>query len=98
VKETLAAATRHALQVLGRRDLEPLLAELANADALFDHVLTFEDAPVEGPVDTEELYLGAEEVETEGEAAAAHLAAASLDALEAKAKRAAKRAREHGAG
>ena len=98
VKETLAMATRHALQVLGRRDLEPLLAELANADALFDHVLTFEDAPHEGPVDAEELHIGAEEVDTEGEAAAAHLAASTLDALEAKARRAAKRSREQGAG
>ncbi|HEV8549854.1 MAG TPA: hypothetical protein VGQ57_12515 [Polyangiaceae bacterium] len=98
VKETLALATRHALKVLGRRDLEPLVAELANADALFDHVLAFEDKPHEGPVDAEEVYVGAEEVETEGEAAAAHLAASSLDALEAKAKRAAKRSREHGAG
>jgi hypothetical protein len=98
VKETLAMATRHALQVLGRRDLEPLLAELANADALFDHVLTFEDAPHEGPVDAEELHIAAEEVDTEGEAAAAHLAASTLDALEAKARRAAKRSREQGAG
>jgi signal recognition particle receptor subunit beta len=97
VKETLAMATRHALQVLGRRELEPLLAELANADALFDHVLTFEDKPHEGPVDAEELYIGAEEVDAEGDAAAAHLAASSLDALEMKAKRAAKRTREHGA-
>jgi hypothetical protein len=97
VKETLALATRHALQVLGRRELEPLVAELADADALFDHVLTFEDAPHEGPVDAEELYIGAEEVDTEGAAAAPHLAASSLDALEAKAKRAAKRSREHGA-
>jgi signal recognition particle receptor subunit beta len=98
VRETLAVATRHALQVLGRRELEPLLAELANPDSLFDHVLTFEDKPHEGPVDAEELYIAAEEVSTEGEAAAAHLAASSLDALEAKAKRAAKRSREHGAG
>ena len=98
VKETLALATRHALQLLGRRDLEPLLAELQNPDALFDHVLTFEDKPQEGPVDAEELHIGAEEVDTEGEAAAAHLAVSTLDALEAKAKRAAKRSREHGAG
>jgi signal recognition particle receptor subunit beta len=98
VKETLAVATRHALQVLGRRELEPLVAALADPDLLFDHVLTFEDKPHEGPVDAEELYIAAEEVEIEGEAAAAHLAASSLDALEAKAKRAAKRSREHGAG
>jgi signal recognition particle receptor subunit beta len=91
VRETLAMATRQALQVLGHRDLEPLLAELANPDALFDHVLTFEDAPHEGPVDAEELHIGAEDVDTEGEAAAAHLAAQSIDALEARAQRGAKR-------
>ncbi len=55
---------------------------------------TFEDKPEEGPVDAEELYIGAEEVATEGEAAAAHLATSPLEALEAKAKR----ARERGAG
>jgi signal recognition particle receptor subunit beta len=91
VKETLAVATRQALQVLGHRDLEPLLAELANPDALFDHVLTFEDKPHEGPVDAEELYIASEDVDTEGEAAAAHLVAHSMDALEARAQRAAKR-------
>jgi signal recognition particle receptor subunit beta len=98
VKETLALATRHALQVLGQAELEPLLAELANPDALFDHVLSFEDTPHEGPVDAEELYIAAEEVDAEGAAAAAHLAAsASFDALEARAKRAVKN-RERGAG
>jgi 50S ribosomal subunit-associated GTPase HflX len=92
VKETLALATRHALQVLGHAELEPLVAELANADALF------EDAAHEGPVDAEELYIAAEEVDAEGTAAAAHLAAsASFDALEARAKRAVKH-RERGAG
>ena len=98
VKETLALATRQALQVLGHAELEPLLAELANADALFDHVLTFEDKPYEGPVDAEELYIAAEEVDAEGAAAAAHLrGAVTFDALEARAKRAAKN-RERGAG
>ena len=97
VKETLALATRQALQVLGHAELEPLVAELANADALFDHVLTFEDTPHEGPVDAEELYIAAEEVDAESAAAAAHLAASSsFDALEARAKRAAK-SRERGA-
>jgi signal recognition particle receptor subunit beta len=91
VKETLAVATRQALQVLGHTDLEPLLAELANPDALFDHVLTFEDTPFEGPVDAEELHIAAEDVETEGDAAAAHLVAQSMDALEARAQRGAKR-------
>ena len=90
VKETLATATRQALRVLGSRDLEPLVAELANADALFDHVLTFEDKPHEGPVDAEELYVAAEDVDTESEAAAAHLVASTLDDLEARARRAAR--------
>jgi len=90
VKETLATATRCALRVLGSRDLEPLVAELANADALFDHVLSFEDTPQEGPVDAEELYVAAEDVDTEGEAAAAHLVASNIDDLEARARRAAR--------
>jgi hypothetical protein len=87
VKETLATATRQALRVLGSRELEPLVAELANPDALFDHVLTFEDAPHDGPVDAEELHIALEDVETEGEAAAAHLVASNLDDLEARARR-----------
>lgn len=98
VKETLATATRHALRVLGSRELEPLLAELANADALFDHVLTFEDKPDEGPVDAEELYIAAEDVDVETAAAQAHLVASTLDDLEARAKRAARNKSERGAG
>ena len=90
VKETLATATRQALRVLGSRDLEPLVAELANPDALFDHVLAFEDKPHDGPVDAEELYVAAEDVETEGERAAAHLVASTLDDLEARARRGAR--------
>ena len=39
----------------------------------------------------EELHIAAEDVEVEGEAAAAQLQAASLDDLEARARRAAKR-------
>ena len=97
VKETLALATRQALQVLGHRNLEPLLAELANPDALFDHVLTFEDRPFEGPVDAEELYIAAEDIDTESAAAAAHLAAQSMDALEARAQRGAAKRREKNA-
>jgi len=96
VKETLATATRQALRVLGSRDLEPLVAELQNPDALFDHVLTFEDKPHDGPVDAEELFVGAEDVETEGAAAAAHLVASTLDDLEARARRGARK-RERGA-
>src|SRR5262245_51879627 len=98
VKETLATATRQALRVLGSRELEPLVAELANPDALFDHVLTFEDTPHEGPVDAEELYIAAEDVDTKGEAAAAHLVASTLDDLEARARRGANAGkRERGA-
>jgi len=96
VKETLATATRQALRVLGSRDLEPLVAELQNPDALFDHVLTFEDKPHDGPVDAEELYVAAEDVDTEGASAAAHLVASTLDDLEARARRGARK-RERGA-
>jgi signal recognition particle receptor subunit beta len=97
VKETLAMATRHALTVLGHRALEPLVAELSNPDALFDHVLTFEDTPHDGPVDAEELYIAAEEVDADSESAQAHLAASSIETLEAKAQRGARRQRERGA-
>lgn len=88
VKETLAVASRLALQVMSTGKLAPMLAEFENADALFDHVLTFEDTPFEGPVDAEELHVAAEDVDTESEEAQAHLVARSLDALEARAKRA----------
>jgi hypothetical protein len=88
VKETLAVASRLALQVMSTGKLAPMLAEFENADALFDHVLTFEDTPFEGPVDAEELHVDAEDVDTESEEAQAHLVARSLDALEARAKRA----------
>ena len=72
-------------------DISPLVAEFANADNLFDHVLTFEDAPHDGPLDVEELNVRIEDVDADAAAAAAHLGASSLDALEAKARRAAAR-------
>jgi hypothetical protein len=62
---------------------------------LFDHVLTFEDTPNDGPLDVEEVNVRSEDVDTEGAAAAAHLGAASLDALEARARRAAARSGVH---
>ncbi|MCA9646231.1 MAG: hypothetical protein KC492_36320, partial [Myxococcales bacterium] len=67
-------------------------AELTNADALFDHVLTFEDTPDEQQMDVEELYIHAEEVDVEDASLQMHLAARSLDDLEAKARRAASKA------
>jgi hypothetical protein len=90
VKDTLALASRLALQVVSTGTLAPMLAEFSNADALFDHVLTFEDAPHEGPVDAEELNVRAEEVDADSEEAQVHLVARSLDALEARAKRGAR--------
>jgi len=72
-------------------EVTPLIAEFANADNLFDHVLTFEDAPNEGPVDVEEVNVRAEDMDAGAEEMAAHLGASSLDALEARARRAAAR-------
>lgn len=89
VRETLAKAMRIGLQSLSALDVTPPAPEAyANGDALFEHVLTFEDKPQEGPVDAEELYIGAEEVDVDDAALQVHLSARSLDALESKAKRA----------
>jgi signal recognition particle receptor subunit beta len=92
VRETLSAAIKLGLATVDDAELAPLLAEFANADALFDHVLTFEDNPSpDEPIDVEELYLKAEEIDVSGQTAAAHLAAASLDELQSRARRAAAR-------
>lgn len=90
VRETLARAMRIGLQLLSQLDVTPPTpAEYADGDALFEHVLTFEDTPDEGPVDVEELHIGAEEIDADDEALHVHLQARSLDALESKAKKAA---------
>ena len=87
VRETLAIAMRIGLGTLAS-DSAPLAAMFENPDALFDHVLTFEDHPKDDePIDVEELYIGAEDVELDAEKVAGHLAAQSLDALEARARR-----------
>jgi signal recognition particle receptor subunit beta len=103
VRETLATAMQLGIRTLSGTELEPVASAFQNADALFDHVLSFEDRPHEGPVDAEELYIGADDSEVSPELAAAHLAASSLDALEARARRAAARsakpkAKQRGAG
>ncbi|MEZ4229169.1 MAG: ADP-ribosylation factor-like protein [Polyangiaceae bacterium] len=92
VRETLARAMRIGLQALAA---EPGVsaAVLTNADDLFDHVLTFEDTPDEEQKDVEELYIDAEEVDLEDASLQLHLSARSLDDLEAKAKRAAAKAK-----
>jgi signal recognition particle receptor subunit beta len=95
VKATLNEAMRVGVRALKGGEIAPLVAEFANADNLFDHVLTFEDTPHDGPLDVEEVNVRAEDVDAETEAAAAHLGAASLDALEAKARRAAARSGLH---
>lgn len=95
VRTTLNEAMRVGVRALKGGDIAELVAEFANADNLFDHVLTFEDTPHEGPVDVEEVNVRSEDVDTEAEAAAAHLGAASLDALEARARRAAARSGVH---
>ena len=96
VQETLRTAVRLGVKTMadsGRVSLLP--PEFANADALFDHVLTFEDAPRdEGPVEVEELNVNAEYSSLEEQAMLAHLAASSIDALESRARRAAHRREE----
>jgi len=95
VRATLNEAMRVGVRALKGGDVGPLVAEFANADNLFDHVLTFEDTPNDGPLDVEELNVRSEDIDLEAAAAAAHLGAASLDALEARARRAAARSGLH---
>jgi hypothetical protein len=95
VKATLNEAMRVGVRALKGGGIGPLLAQFKDPDALFDHVLTFEDTPHDGPVDVEELNVQSEDVELEHEVVAAHLGAASLDALEARARRAASRSGTH---
>jgi hypothetical protein len=58
-------------------------------------VLTFEDNPQnDEPLEAEELDVRAQHVDLDEAAMAAHLAASSLDSLEARARRAAQRARD----
>lgn len=95
VQETLKAAARLGARTLNGSAVEPVAAAFANADALFDHVLTFEDNPRNDElVDAEELDVHAQHVDIDEAALAAHLAASSFDSLEARARRAAQRARE----
>jgi signal recognition particle receptor subunit beta len=96
VQETLRTAVRLGVRTMaGGAKVPPLPAEFANADALFDHVLSFEDTPPdERPAEVEELNVNAEYVALDDDEMASHLAASSLDALESRARRAAQRAEE----
>jgi len=93
VRETLVTAMRIGILTLRDGEIGPLASTFANADALFDHVLTFEDHPKDDePVDAEELNVADRELDMPAGDVAAHLAASSLDALEARARKAANRA------
>lgn len=95
VQETLRLAVRLGVRTLAGTAVEPLAAAFANADALFDHVLTFEDNPENGePAEAEDLDVHAEHVDLDADALAAHLAASSIESLEARARRAAQRAQD----
>jgi hypothetical protein len=90
VQNTLALAMRIGSQMIQGVELQPLLAAFENPDALFDHVLAFEDSPInDEQIDVEELHVGAEEVEISPELAAGHLAARTFEELEARGRRAA---------
>ena len=95
VQETLRTAVRLGISAMvAAGKVAPLAAEFKNADALFDHVLTFEDAPTQDrEIEVEELDVNAEYVPMAEDAMAAHLSATSLDALESRARRAAKKAK-----
>ena len=91
VKETLATATRlRAPRARLTRCSSRSSPSSRTPTRSSTTCLRFEDKPHEGPVDAEELYVAAEDVDTEGEAAAAHLVASTLDDLEARARRAAR--------
>jgi small GTP-binding protein len=96
VQETLRTAVRLGISAMvAAGKVDKLAAEFKNADALFDHVLTFEDAPHDDrQVEVEELNVNAEYSSLEEEAMAAHLTATSLDALESRARRAAKKTKD----
>ena len=95
VKATLNEAMRVGVRGLRGGEMAPLVAEFANADNLFDHVLTFEDTPQDGPLEVEEVNVRSEDVDVESAAALEHLGASSLDALEARARRAAAKSGVH---
>ncbi len=97
VRETLVTAMRVGIEHMGNDEIVPLASAFANADALFDHVLGFEDtADNEEQVAAEELHIDAQDVDISADDMLAHMAAGSLDAHEAKARRAAQRAEEGG--
>jgi signal recognition particle receptor subunit beta len=99
VRETLVTAIRLGIHTLGEEEIVPLAPAFANAHALFDHVLSFEDHPKDDePVDAEELHVAAEDVDLDSATAAAHLNAAPLDALESRARRAAVRSASKASG
>jgi signal recognition particle receptor subunit beta len=95
VRETLVTAMRVGIERMGDEEIVPLATAFANADALFEHVLTFEDnADSSDPIDAEELHVAAEDVDVAADGMEAHMAALSLEALESKARRAALRSGE----
>jgi signal recognition particle receptor subunit beta len=91
VRETLATAIRLGIGTLaGTISLSEMFED---ADKLFDHVLTFEDNPHDDePIDAEELNVAVDDMDVAPSAKAGRLAAASLEALEARARRAASQA------
>lgn len=96
VRETLAMATRLGLgTVADDSELSPLARAFADADTLFDHVLSFEDEPKnDEPVEIEEVNVHAGDDHVDE--ALLHLGGGSLSDLEARARRAAERASEPG--
>jgi signal recognition particle receptor subunit beta len=95
VRETLALASRLGLStVADDAELGPIARAFADADTLFDHVLSFEDEPNnEEPIEIEEVNVHASDEHVD-EALLAQLGGGSLGDLEARARRAAGRSAE----
>lgn len=95
VRETLSLATRLGVGTVGDNAiLQPLQRAFADADHLFDHVLSFEDEPKnDEPIEVEEVNVHASDAGVDEAALLQQLGGGtSLADLEARARRAAERA------
>jgi hypothetical protein len=94
VRRTLTAAMRLGVLSIDTEEVAPQLPAMADPDALFDHVLAFEDNTVdEKPIEVEELNFATPNAEVSEEVAQGHLKVSPLDALEERARRAAQKRR-----
>ena len=98
VWETLVAAMRLGVETIDAENVAPLLPAFANPDTLFDHVLEYEDAPVEAePSVAEELNFSQQDDDDAEDStleAEMMLSARSISDLEDRARRAVESSRD----